>query len=443
MTLLLLLALWAGAAAPTKGVAVARPANPLLDGPYSKVSTARAESSLRAAGAPLPTAEGLKAKLAPLELVRVEAPSGPGNGHQAAAATTMRRLRELGFEGRFEVVYSGASTREKLDMMLPGFRPVLPDGQQGFGGEKISVRPASSREPAPLIVSASGLPELGMRGAAIAVEPYAWAPPSYFDANGWHVEDSLFGYLLPYRASTRLGDSSWEGSDRLRAKRAGLEVLDARLGEVELLPVYGMSNMPRPLVELLHAVSRARDLAPGVLRGAVAVPFFSHIEEPIFRGFLRKLSAAGVAGDVVVAAITDADAVSRALDQRGKTVLIRTGGVSQSAFESFYARQTLPGTVAGANAQNLMRVLGLPYLNTVPRHDHGQIEVLPRMSPQDRALTMYAGQQLVGESHGDFLPRFLLAAKNRASGIAKAFEDAKPVELRHDKLAMLLAAALR
>lgn len=61
--------------------------------------------------------------------IRVLISAANGFGHQAASLNLMTRLRELGYENEFEVLYE-AGMGMKLQSMIPGFRASGPQGQR-------------------------------------------------------------------------------------------------------------------------------------------------------------------------------------------------------------------------------------------------------------------------------------------------------------------------
>ncbi len=70
--------------------------------------------------------------------IRVGITKAPGNGHQACAVMVMKRLRELGFNGYFEVFYDPA-VKAKLEFLLPGFKPEGPAVQTLTGLGRLTV----------------------------------------------------------------------------------------------------------------------------------------------------------------------------------------------------------------------------------------------------------------------------------------------------------------
>lgn len=61
----------------------------------------------------------IKDLLEQIPLIRVVVNGGRGLGHQAASVTAMNRLRELGYEGDFHVVYEKEYVRENLNILMP------------------------------------------------------------------------------------------------------------------------------------------------------------------------------------------------------------------------------------------------------------------------------------------------------------------------------------
>lgn len=60
------------------------------------------------------------------KMIRVYVDSAPGFGHQSAGISVMRRLRELGFDGEFEVIY-----QQKVAGKIQKIYPSFPEGIDG------------------------------------------------------------------------------------------------------------------------------------------------------------------------------------------------------------------------------------------------------------------------------------------------------------------------
>ena len=125
--------------------------------------------------------------------------------------------------------------------------------------------------------------------------------------------------------------------------------------------------------------------------------------------------------------------------KKGEILIVRVGGVTQNVFEYFYSKQTLPGAVSGANGQNMMYVLGLPYLNTTLDYTR-----TPPLDEKNRALFNKASNALYSGGIGDpeRVADFILAAKDSSSGMAAAFAGIRPKDDSEDKVARVLDAAV-
>ena len=425
--------------------------------PYAPQLAARVDEFL--AGAE-PTAEGLAQYLAPMQLIRIAVPSAPGNGHQAVGATIAKRLRELGFKGQFEILYDGL-IKDKLDLTLPGFDPEGPYKQSlpVLGARTLAVKNGTLMDlpKADLGISASnGFMSGQLRAETeLRVGPYAWEFPTVTSgANGVtkhfpELHDYLFSFAPPRPSNVeKFLSESLSGSTRLREKIGGLQALERHRQRVELLPAYGLSDVgdEGKVGALLKAVSAAQDLAGDFFRSGVVIPFFSYLNGDSLERLQASLLTSSISERVKMVSVRDAGAVESALSALapGQILLLRVGGVSQDVFEYFFSRQTLPGTMAGANGQNLMRVLGLPFLLTVDKETEGLKEISRRLPDPERSLLEEAGRVLRGDSaDAQPLARFLLEGRNPDSTISRAFAAAKPSELKHDKLAVLLALAAR
>ena len=435
------------AAALTAGVPLA---DPSVQAPRSALSPYARDSGARAAVSPAePDPDALRAFLRGLKTVRIGVPSAPGNGHQAVGATIAKRLRELGFKGDLQFAFDG-NVRHKMDLTLPGYDPDGPTRQRLalLGGEAGPDR-AFDCDPAPdLYLAAADGTRIGQDGkVTISVQPYLWGT-SDIEVSKKHYRAPVSEKALMFEPPRPTDPAAFiaermSGSRRLREKIAGLQALDRGLAGRDVLPAYGMSGDWAAMKRLLVALDKARRLSPAALPSGVVVPVFSHLSDSDIKG-LRGGLPPKLRKRVSIVSVQEPAALEAALERLkpGGILVARVGGVSQDVFEYFYSRATLPGTAAGVNAQNMLRVMGKPFLVTHIYYEQGLEDVYAKLAQGDKDLLRDAVRAL-GDGEASLAPltRFIVKSKDPASEVSLAFRLAQPTSLRHDKVALLVDRA--
>ncbi len=366
----------------------------VLIGPAGALAPGPSRSTPRRA---LRQLEDLAQLLRSLPLVRISIPNAPGNGHQAVGALIARRVRELGFTGRLEILYPPA-VKSKLDVTLRGFDTNGPDAQElpALGAHAVAAS-GGPLERVPLgIVAASdsGAPDLNA-DVTVSVQPFGWRAPAVRMEGRLRHYRSMKNTVIAQRppAPTDLDafiEDQFGGSQRMREKKESVRALVRHLGQVELLPVYGMSDHPAVLGTLLNGIAIAQDRQPTAFHGGVLVPIFSHVSSFDLGRAVGSLPKQ-VRGRVRVVFVKEPDAVETELRaaRTDEILLVQVGGVPQEVFEYFYSKETLPGTVAGVNAQNMMLSFGLPYLTTHRDAVQGYDATLRRLLTRGRLLSAW------------------------------------------------------
>jgi len=412
-------------------------------------------------------------------VIRIGVEDAPGNGHQGVAALVMRRVRELGFSGRFEVVYP-AEVKSKLDVTFPGFDPNGAEVQDipalgatlieqehfaenaAYGLRIFGIRPAadSAQEPSDLKVH-----------ALLNIQPYRWdsvVEPSLQLAGRRGREPKTMPFFaqksmplvydLP-RPSDLGGflEDEMGNSSRFQDKIPGLRVLLAAVGQrLDLLPVYGMSGAVNKLVALLRGIHHAQYDDPDATEPgpAVVLPLFSNFagHEGRLRELLRK--DPDLRGRVLeTARIQDRDLEQRLQDLKpGQILPVAVGAVAPRVFDYIFAQATLPATVAGVNAQNLMRLIGRPYLSTefqvdLAHADRAFIRGAEREA-EGTALTVEEAYRALGEGpterdSGYKIGEFIVAARDPASALSRAFRRYQVADPGQDKVLLTLSEAAK
>ncbi len=133
-------------------------------------------------------------EIAHLPLIRIGITNAPNNGHQSAGITVINRLRELGYRGRIEVIFSPA-TKSLLSFLYPPFSAQGPD-VQSYEDQRItfisksvfdSPENSSIATRVPLVIM--GADDAGMSAedyksdTMLKLQPLNWAVPT-IESNG-------------------------------------------------------------------------------------------------------------------------------------------------------------------------------------------------------------------------------------------------------------------
>ncbi len=411
------------------------------------------------------------------EVIRLFVNSAPGYGHQAASVTVLKRLRHLGYEGRVELVYQ-QDTKAKLGNLLPGFNPRGKDVQTlaALGVTAISNEDfrkyGGSREVKLGITGAQDQYEdifkMGLK-QYLRLQPKNWAGYNSLWTKETGVveldpEFEKLGYVydIPSPADPdAFVKQELSGTKNLSRKTAGLNAVLAGQTNYELLPAYGLGeNGVHKLRNLIGAVHEAQTSSPASFRGGVVVPLISNLNTreliELGRNDSASVSRAGWARsglnwlrhalglpfEVRLASGAKARVVSvrapnlvRELRELkpGDILVVRVGALPQSVFEYVFSQASMPATVAGHNASNLMHLLGKPYLNTVGDQAPG-VAALPAEE-----------RQLISDAHSIFstsdsarrAAEFIVQAMDRNSSLSRFYAGLRPApaSLAADKLA--------
>lgn len=345
------------------------------------------------------------------EAIRVWVSRAPGNGHQAATVNGMRRLRELGFRGIFEVVYSDGigqdTTGIKLGYLIPGFNPNIKGlqnlnttslGQLKIVSEKealelIGVRrvllgftgalefiDAKSREEA----SGRRLLDLLNVDVVLSLQPRNWSKYSTRGIHFRHGRDidlsDTVNLGIKTAAPTNFDlihsiETELKSSD-LEYKEQGLKVLVENLRQVDLMPIYGLGKSNSPddfLGRAALALKYAQEDAPELFRRPILIPVFSEFDEVSRHNIEYTLKEE--VGGIETFEISELHKLNRFFNQnKFSMAVVFVGRVPPTIFHGVFARASLPSFVAGKNLVSFVAELGLPFLSTV--NTEGKMDII-------------------------------------------------------------------
>ena len=324
----------------------------------------------------------LKRYLRSLKKIRVFFEYAPGNGHQAATASMISRLRSLGFLGEIEILV-GPETTQRLHYLIPGFQPVphkaeiLADGstrQRLPGGRDSIVITRSLVETALLL----GRVELAVTGAGNGLrakqlnadvmfkgQPRAWPTASEIEFDG---RESIRlppspGYskqvAQPDNVELFLRSQMGHRAD-LRNKMPLLRSIVTSNHPLELLPMYGVGahrDGPKNVAMIAQALEIAQRESPNAFQRKIVICILSNLNEIEIDDLRGRLS------DRVELVTPPATSLPMSHPERPQVIIAAPGGTTQGVFDYLFYRATLGATGAGRNAQDLAEGIGIPVLN--------------------------------------------------------------------------------
>ncbi len=403
-----------------------------FSGAAGKEEGERGVSGLALAEGKVPPEEAI-AYLKSLKKIRVAFVNAPGFGHQMATVSLIRRLRELGCEGEIEAVYKDLDLlgkanrvlRDKLGQLLPEFNPI---------GHKVQLLRSVGVTMRNITHEEDSLPRVsfGLTGGADGNERFAdkynvdtflrlgpmdwhrhYRDQVYFRALGAGIPvDVRDDAALLYRPGSEAINDDWFG--RLKranvdpSKAAGLRTLVRGLGEHDVLASYGLAKFrPSSLAVALASVARAMDERPELFRKrGVVVPLLLDVDSTVTGVEAIVAAPEKHNADVAPTRLPAVIAAKRRLGERlkiasigepglkhrlgrlgsGDILVVKTGGAPPALFEHFFKRSTLPPTVEGKNAQNLCRLLGIPFLPLDMLQLNALMQELPELGADRQAV---------------------------------------------------------
>ncbi|MES2855292.1 MAG: hypothetical protein V4692_05490, partial [Bdellovibrionota bacterium] len=235
--------------------------------------------------------------------IRVLISEAPGNGHQIAAVRLMRRLRELGFEGEFEVLFD-PKVAERLRFLIPGFRVDEADGLQRINSRilgKIVTVPTDKpgkllRKQIELGFSAADdrMFSTELRSAmnvrtTVNLQPKNWngRKSSHLVISGdtqtsiRHLKDlSVLNSPIPAEQLFDVIKDEMEAS-RSALKTPGILKLIENIDSIDLLPGYSnyiRADAPNIIEKTVKALLEAKAIAPERFTRPIIIPLMTDLQ---------------------------------------------------------------------------------------------------------------------------------------------------------------------
>jgi len=423
----------AALAATLLAPAAAAAAAPRLEAPGPLA--AALEAPVAAQALP-PDVQAVVAAANALPEIRVYFANEPGLGHQSASLAAMRRLRDLGYEGRLEAVYDGDAGE-----LAAKVATLLPD-PAALGATVETTASLLRRNAPPVDLALSGGDDAAGPGRLTRLRAlrYLRLSPANWIAGDelWELGRSgpralgtdgatLFRPGGPAEAEAAV--SALERGFGAEAKAAGLRSLLRALPAHDLLPIYGLAFMTsQSLHDVLLGAALARRERPDLFggRGLVApllLPAGGKLAEAL-RTADPRLSAAVLRARVEDPGLEE----TLARLKPGQLLALETGPVPPAVFERLFAAATLPPVLEGKNAASLAGLLGLPFL---PVRAAATLDFMCRVLREDAHRAGDASELLgmtrSGSSSKELLDVLAMNAPEIAGLIVRAADPASPL----------------
>jgi hypothetical protein len=363
---------------------------------------------------------------------------GSGNGHQAYAFVAMKRLRELGFQGKFEVFYE-PDEKSKLEFLLPkdDSRIVVSEWKKktdeygtarlDAGGKRVAlgITGGDDLEVTPAQLNVDGL---------IRLQPSGWSSPGTvaIDEPGKVAHLPLL-MRLPTRIRPLKIDRPGEflekemgGSAVFKDKIRGIQTLMENSGRVETLAAYGLGyyDGPKKLANLVAAIQMSA-------KKPVVVPLLSSFNQQEWEDFEARLDEFPQGRpNVKVQGVQEAgvgDSI-HAL-KPGEILVMPVGKLPQNVWNAMLNLSTLPPTVAGKTGLNFAMNRGRPYLDTtasspVQLRNRAAIESVEAAQEALKTETAEMGAESVPmRALADYLVRSMESESRVSQAFAQAAQD--------------------
>ena len=343
-------------------------------------------------------------------VIKVGFTPAPGNGHQASTMLVMKNLRELGYQGKFEIYYdlSDKDLGSKLEKFLPGFTfdhnnlsrqslPAMNATIEPFAKEYKTHASTSTNNGS--IEAFSGA---SMKGKTLAVcggdDKYlnpdqigadyvirfgatnfgnpeirvAYGPPEDRKYRAFAISEAQnmgIGNPAPKpKDAQEFIKKQFEGfPEEKSAKVQGLLAMEKVMKQHEVLTAYGLSYQDGwvKLATLLKATMKVQENEQLNLKKGVVVPLLSNFNDQEWAVFNSHLDEAQKTHIKVISA-SDPEITSKLKNIGPKDiVIVKVGAVPQGVWDHLIAESTYPPIIAGTTSHEYANGLGKPFINAV------------------------------------------------------------------------------
>ncbi len=388
-----------------------------------------------------------------LPLIRLHIVEAPGHGHQVANVNAMVRLRELGFTGRLQALYSD-SVAIQLSNMIPRFDPTKKT-QQTHSVQLQSIE---------WIADSVAKNQIGRERVLLAIQGAHDGSVSHslmaqlnaanvlqLQPRHWNHRGSTREILLETHESISLEHlhnlgivtadhkiENWNTflseqlaqSPQFLLRQPFLQTLMENRAQLDLLPAYGIDYPfdPGKTIELVVsalrvAVAERSDL----FTKPIVIPVFAGFEDENKNAlFLEKLKAL----EVEHLSAENSEASERLTQLRpGEILVVHVGPMPTEVFDAIFKRATLPALLLGKNLTSMLLNQGLPFLNVIGS-TFGLAPLRAQLSSSERQLVESAFMALDSRSSREMqtskpIARYFIDIQYPQSSLRVAFQAAK------------------
>lgn len=317
------------------------------------------------------------------KIIRIYVDSAPGFGHQSAGLSVMTRLREIGFQGEFEVIYQ-STVAAKISKIYKAFPHGIPGDVKYLSVEEYQ-RSLEQKTVTKVNLAVSGADDgFGSQFAKMAqAQTYLRLQPLGWGQSQLYGRQSRVLHGLSELPLASLNDTN---PDEFQKKLSQDLVLDpakkeflfrfATQGFSEFnFPIYGVGIQAYAAQRMffyskaLRTAAQRLDQNKAIIVPVVS-PFNAQEMDAIEKAFGKKAGFESAApGERAhqnkMHLLMPAEFNSLSSLKPGNIYFVFVGSVPQYAFNLLYEKANLPVWVAGKNAMSFTLTQGKAYLNTV------------------------------------------------------------------------------
>ncbi len=406
-------------------------------------------SSIHAANNLTAQTEQIESFLKQQSTIRILINQAPGMGHQSHTLLCMKRLRQLGFAGHFEVIYEGAKSKQQLDkleVLFPGFNGIDTDKRVEIPHHNTSLQ---SRDYFNKRAKVEVLP-LALTGG-IDGKLYNGLHTTHFIAlnpQSWITKDAYYNEFLKKKELVHLHHlgalnlipevTNWEqfvrqhlSKETFQEKGKPLYELFQAMESSESMTWYGVdrstfdqAGRERTTEALIKLIKEN----PGSLKGGIIVPIVAQLSTSQV-GYMKKFIADSpeVKQRVKWMALADAQLSTQLGSiKSGEILMVNVGAVPQDIFFQLFRLSSLPPTTSGKGSKLLAETLGKPYISAYPleremdREQYLYEKKDPSLARTHEVSELFTRPRSTAQQV-DFIYQYLLDAKDPLSELSKFY----------------------
>jgi len=341
--------------------------------------------------------------------IRIYVDKAPGFGHQSAGISVMRRLRELGYQGEFQVIYQPI-VAAKIQKIYPSFPEGIEKEVQYISiDDYTALREQGKIELVDLAISGADdgfgtlFSKISKAKTYLRLQPLGWGHSALYGEKSKLL--STLGELpltsLESPLASQFVDTLKAQTDIPQNKK-DFALKFAELAPKNLsFPVYGVGIQafaPQKIYFYARAVkSAAQRMSP---EKAVIVPVLSPFNAQEMDSVMKVFGKApGFEAATTsekkhqnqIHILTPEEFTALPKLKPGNVYFVFVASVPQNVFNFFYESANLPVWVAGKNAMSFAMTKGKVYFNTVSDYNLPGINKLSEVSSRklSRALSAF------------------------------------------------------